>query len=81
MVRHNMEAATSHLLMGEWRIIVLKDIRRREKEAYGHPKEESGENDDVAQLSADIARINLGIYIKRKSDEEDRPEQVGVYVH
>jgi hypothetical protein len=59
----------------------LKDIRRREKEAYGHSKEESGEDDDVAQLSAGIARINFGIYIKRKNDEEDGPEQVGVYVH
>jgi hypothetical protein len=59
----------------------VKDIRRREKKAAGHSEEESGENDDVAQLSAGIARIDLGIYIKRKKDEEDRSEKVGVNVH
>ena len=60
---------------------MVKDIPRGEKKAAGHSKEERGENDDVAQLSAGIARVNLGIYIKRKDDEEDCPEQVGVYIH
>jgi hypothetical protein len=60
---------------------VVKDIRGREKKAAGHSKEESGENDDVAQLSAGIARIDLCMYIKRKKDEEDRSEKVGVNVH
>jgi hypothetical protein len=60
---------------------VVKDIRRREKKAAGHSEEERGENDNVAQLSAGIARINLGVCIKRKKDEEDGSEKVGVNVY
>jgi hypothetical protein len=60
---------------------VVKDIRRREKKAAGYSEEERGENNNVAQLSAGISRINLGVCIKWKKDEKDGSEKVGVNVH
>jgi hypothetical protein len=60
---------------------VAKDIRGGEEKAAGHSEEESGENNDVAQLSAGIARINFGVCIKRKKDEKNGSEKMGVNVH
>ncbi len=60
MVRYSVEATISNLLTWEYRYRVLKDIRCREKEAYSYFREESEENDNITQLSASIARLNLG---------------------